>query len=152
LHRANAADQSPQQQLPLIITAEQLQMLVDASVAAANDCTPGETFARIEALLQQLTGATTVRLLHVSHWHHKLFHYRERRGSDVDSDVDASSCRTYTLLQQPVLNVGEGVAGRAALSGQAVYIEDCSLSSVTAHDSGAEVTRLHSDAPCCHVL
>jgi hypothetical protein len=156
--------QQPQQQLlPPIITAEQLQMLVEASVAAANDCTPGETFTRIETLLQQLMGATSVRLLHVSHWHHKLFHYRERCGSE-DSDVDSesgwgdeadddagtggatkrSSCRSYTLLQQSVFDVGEGVAGRAALSGQAVYIEDCSLSSVTVHDTGAKVTRQHN--------
>jgi hypothetical protein len=144
-------------------------MLVEASVAAANDCTPGETFTRIEALLQQLMGATTVRLLHVSHWHHKLFHYRERCGSDVDSDVDSedgwggqqeggednvrsSSCRSYSLMQQSVFDVGEGVAGRAALSGQAVYIEDCSLSSITVHDSGAKVTRQCSDAPMLLLL
>jgi hypothetical protein len=62
------------------LTAQQLQVLMNATVDTASDNSPAEVFPRIEVLLQELLGITSVRIaghnvcaLYVSQWHQKLF-------------------------------------------------------------------------------
>ncbi|KAG5175618.1 hypothetical protein JKP88DRAFT_347209 [Tribonema minus] len=60
---------------PPPVTAEQLQLLLEASVAAAGEMHMGTLFRSLEALVCELLDASSVRLLYVSRWHRKLFQF-----------------------------------------------------------------------------
>jgi hypothetical protein len=134
---ARSSTAANQQHAP---TSAQLQVLLDASVCAAADTSLAEVFHRLEKLTSELLGTTTVRWLHVSQWHHMLFRYTEQDSCRLQGQP-ATAGTAPILRQHFVCNVGEGIAGAVALTGQPECIADCSVpSSATSFKQGSVVS------------
>lgn len=129
---------------PPSLTVAQLQVLMDASVCAAADSSLAEVFHRIEVLSAELLGTTAVRWLYVSQLHHKLFRYagQDSSSSKGQTETPGNSTGNAPIFRQHfVCNVGEGIVGAVALSGQPECIADCSAcSSATGFRQGAMVS------------
>jgi hypothetical protein len=131
------------------LTAQQLQVLMNAAVGAASDNSPAEVFHRIEVLLQELLGITSVRLLYVSQWHQKLFEYakpdavtcRQGKSGQAGKADESTAAWALTLQQRFFCKVGEGIVGAVARSGQPVCVADCGVvSKVANHSQGSMVS------------
>jgi hypothetical protein len=130
---------------PPSLTVAQLQVLMHASVCAAADSSLAEVFHRIEVLSAEVLGTTAVRWLHVSQWHHKLFRYAVQDSSSSKGQTETPGNSTAgnapIFKQHFVCNVGEGIVGAVALSGQPECIADCSAcSSATGFRQGSMVS------------
>eukprot|EP00953_Heterococcus_sp_UTEX-ZZ885_P014400 8164-Heterococcus_DN1.PRE.5 len=134
------------------LRAQQLQMVVDASVGAALKSCPAEIFRCIELMSKQLLGATSVRLLYVSHWHQKLLHFAVHDPCNCgrpNTRTRENCTASHLPLHRVVCNVGEGIAGAVAHSGQSESISDCSVNrSATGKDCGSMVGQLLTAQAC----
>jgi hypothetical protein len=116
-----------------------VQAVMMASIEAPGDLRPHDLFARIEELVMRVSNSSDCHALLVSHCHGKLFRYAEPFECDESrasenifhmsgGDDDISSCNSEDVDDQSlhvmICNVGDGPAGRAALTAQPVHAVD----------------------------
>lgn len=85
---------------------------------------PAALLCRIETLLVRSTGATSVRAFLVNRRFNKLFHFSE---ADPSSGGGQQQEHDNVYDTRAVCEVGEGVAGVAALTGRKLLVKDVSM-------------------------
>lgn len=112
---------------------------------------PAALLCRAEALLLSSTAATRVDAFLVSQWFQKLFHYSPAKGGggSVGAGVgDDDRAQKQTPPPPPpwdefeiraVCEIGEGLAGKAAVTGRTVVVRDCSRQSLCGQSTGSVV-------------
>ncbi|CAM9660218.1 unnamed protein product [Ectocarpus sp. 6 AP-2014] len=138
------------------LTVEQIIELLESTAADSPLISPAALLCRVEGLLLRGTGAKSADALLVDRWFNKLLHFSPATasgsgGGDGEakwaqgtpsrdprsfSDGDGGSQSQKQLQQQQqhevafntraVCDIGEGIAGMAAMTGRKLQLKDCS--------------------------
>eukprot|EP00752_Nemacystus_decipiens_P012198 g10814.t1 len=127
------------------LTVEQTLELLEAATADPSATSPAAVLCRAERLLLKTTGATRVNAFLVDHWFRKLLQFSAAAGEEAAVIAGGSEgngalhCgkagaagrqghtpRHETVFEaRAVCDIGEGVAGMAAMTGRKLRIKDC---------------------------
>lgn len=141
----------PHRRSPACVSFHQILDLLESTAADAPIISPAAVLLRVESLLLQATGATSVDAFLVDRWFKKLLHFsaateREGGGSEgAGGATEGASSRSRTdgedggaeggqdqsprhetmFHTRAVCDIGVGVAGAAAMTGRKLRIRDC---------------------------
>lgn len=106
---------------------------------------PAALLCRAEALLLAGTGATRVDAFLINCWFNKLFHFSPPPGHEGGEATNGG--RTQKPVAPPlpfptfetraVCEIGQGLAGKAALTGRTLLVRDCSRHALCEQNTGS---------------
>eukprot|EP00752_Nemacystus_decipiens_P012174 g10792.t1 len=119
----------------VLLTFEQIFELLEST--ALNS--PADLLCRVEGLLLRGTGATSVDGFLVDRWFNKLLHFSAVKEGDADSEEEPSTggrvhgggrrkdqrVRRKSFDTRAECDIGDGVAGVAAMTGRKLRVRDC---------------------------
>ncbi|CAN0274865.1 unnamed protein product [Pylaiella littoralis] len=126
------------------LTVEQIFELLDATAADLPLTSPATLLCRVEDLLLRGTGAISAHAFLVDRLFNKLLHFSPVTSGDDDGDEETAGLgrvtptddhgdsqgqqqqqRDATFDTHAVCDIGDGVAGMAALTGRKLRVRDC---------------------------
>lgn len=119
--------------------------LLESAVAPASTL-PAALLNRAEALLLAGTGATRVDAFLVNWWFNKLFHFSPPSNARGGGAADGRSQKQQQAVTTPpfttfetraVCEIGQGLAGKAALTGRTLLVRDCSRQNLCEQNIGS---------------